>query len=117
MEKKYMAKHMPNAIIQTNLNEHPAVKAWRKLRPKWGDPERITVLKELKKSAKSAVYRLEGITTEDTAVIAKRCRKEDWVNRKRHLRENLISITNHISQILRICRGGKNLLAIRRRCR
>jgi hypothetical protein len=76
MEKKYMAKHLTNAIIQTNLNEHPAVKAWRKLRPKWGDPERITVLKEIKKSKKSAVYRLEGITTEDTAVIAKRCRKE-----------------------------------------
>lgn len=74
-EKKHMVKYMANVIVNSNLNEHPVVQAWRKLKPKHDDPARITALKKQKRKSKSSVYRLEGITKEDTNVIAKRCRR------------------------------------------
>ena len=58
-------------ITYTDLREHPAVRAWRELRPRWAEPERIEILQEVKKSA---VYRLEGVGLGGTAIIAKRCR-------------------------------------------
>jgi len=53
--------------------EHPAVSAWRELRPERAEPERLEVLKE--ESRKTAVYRLVCVGKEDSAVIAKRCRQ------------------------------------------
>jgi len=58
-------------ITYTDLREHPAVRAWRELWPRWAGPERIEILQEVKKSA---VYRLEGVGLGRTAIIAKRCR-------------------------------------------
>jgi hypothetical protein len=52
--------------------EHPAIGAWRKLRPRRVEPDRFDVLKE--ESQKTAVYRLSGVGKADSAVIAKRCR-------------------------------------------
>ncbi len=59
-------------ISQSDLLQHSAVKAWRRLQPGQADPQRVEILKE---KEKSAVYRLEGIGLGGTAVIAKRCLK------------------------------------------
>jgi aminoglycoside phosphotransferase (APT) family kinase protein len=48
--------------------EHPAVKAWRELQPQRIVPCRIH---ELKEEDKSAVYRLDGVGAQGSAVIAK----------------------------------------------
>jgi len=53
--------------------EHPAISAWRELRPKLVEPERLDVLTE--ESRKTAVYRLARAGKGDSAVIAKRCRQ------------------------------------------
>ncbi len=59
-------------ILQTDLLEHPAVKAWGELRPERIEPEQIEVLKHKKKGA---VYRLTGVGPENSAIIAKRARQ------------------------------------------
>jgi thiamine kinase-like enzyme len=68
---RFMSTSVPNERIFTNLLEHPAVVAWRELRPKRLVPDSIEVLKTHRKSA---IYRLEGVGSGGTAVIAKRCR-------------------------------------------
>ena len=57
-------------ITYTDLREHAAVRAWRELRPRQAEPERVEILQEVNKSA---VYRLEGVGLGGSAVIAKRC--------------------------------------------
>jgi hypothetical protein len=66
-----MATFVPNEWIYTNLPEHPAVIAWRELRPKRLVPDSIEVLQ---KHSKTAIYRLEGVGSGGAAIIAKRCR-------------------------------------------
>jgi hypothetical protein len=51
--------------------EHPAVSAWRELRPERVEPERLEVLKG--ESQTSTVYRLVRVGQADSTVIAKRC--------------------------------------------
>jgi hypothetical protein len=60
-------------ILQNDLLEHPAVKAWAELRPDRVEPDRIEVLKQ---KEKGAVYRLVGVGPGDSHVIAKRCRHD-----------------------------------------
>jgi hypothetical protein len=60
-------------IVQNDLLEHQAVKAWTELSPARVKPERIEVLKE---KTKGAVYRLVGVGPGNSGVIAKRCRHE-----------------------------------------
>jgi thiamine kinase-like enzyme len=60
-------------ILETDLFEHSAVKAWREFQPKCDEPEQIEVLKQKKKSS---VYRLAGVGPKNSAVIAKRCKYE-----------------------------------------
>ena len=71
-----MSKQGKIKIIQTDLLEHPAVKAWGKLRPARVKPDRIEVLKEKKERA---VYRLPEVGPGNSAVIAKRARQEKAV--------------------------------------
>lgn len=58
-------------VTQTNLLEHPAVKAWCELRSQRVEPEQVDTLKE---RGKSAVYRLVGMGLGGSAIIAKRCK-------------------------------------------
>jgi hypothetical protein len=60
-------------ILQTDLLEHPAVKAWAELGPRRVQPDRIEVLKQKKNGA---VYRLASVGPGHSAVIAKWCRHE-----------------------------------------
>jgi hypothetical protein len=61
-------------ILLTGLLDHPAVEAWRGLRPERVEPHRIEVVKAGRKAAwKRAIYRLEGVGRAGSAVIAKRC--------------------------------------------
>jgi hypothetical protein len=53
--------------------EHPAVSAWRELRPGRAIPERLEVLEE--ESGKTSVYRLVRVGKADATVIAKRSRQ------------------------------------------
>jgi Phosphotransferase enzyme family len=66
-----MPKRATIEILRTDLLEHRAVKAWRRLLPGRVEPESIEILRESKR--KSAVYRLEGIGPRGSTVIAKRC--------------------------------------------
>ncbi len=66
-----MPDHATKEELPANLQEHPAVKAWRKLQTEWFETDQIEILK-LK--TKSAVYRLTGAGPDGSAVIAKRCR-------------------------------------------
>ncbi len=65
-----MSTPVTNEMNSANLLEHPAVVAWRELRPERVVPDSIEVLKT---HLKSAIYRLEGVGRGGTAVIAKRC--------------------------------------------
>ncbi len=67
-----MPDQVTTEIAQSNLLQHPAVKAWRRLQPGRSEPLRMQVLQE---QEKSAVYRLEGVGLAGAAVIAKRCLK------------------------------------------
>jgi hypothetical protein len=67
-----MPKHAPRELLQTDLLEHPAIKAWSRLLPERVEPESVEILREKKKSA---IYRLEGVGLAGSAVIAKRCRQ------------------------------------------
>jgi aminoglycoside phosphotransferase (APT) family kinase protein len=60
---------MTKQVLLTDLREHPAVKAWARLRPARVGP---TAIVRLKKKAKGQVYRLEGVGPGGSAVIAKR---------------------------------------------
>jgi len=66
-----MSDHATKEVLPANLQEHRAVKAWRKLQPAWFETDQIEILK-LK--SKSAVYRLSGVGPDGSAIIAKRCR-------------------------------------------
>ncbi len=60
-------------VLRERLEEHPASRAWRRLRPN-GAPSEIRVLKEPSKGIKkSAVYWLARAGPAGRAVIAKRC--------------------------------------------
>ena len=65
-----MPDHATKEVLPANLQEHRAVKAWRKLQTEWFETDQIEILK-LK--TKSAVYRLNGVGPDGSAVIAKRC--------------------------------------------
>src|SRR6266496_448791 len=67
----FMPDHATKEVLPANLQEHRAVKAWRKLQSEWFETDQIEILK-LK--TKSAVYRLTGAGPDGSAVIAKRCR-------------------------------------------
>lgn len=64
-------------IVQTDLLQHPAVQAWRKLQPLHVEPERIEILKGKlpmhTKRTKRLVCRLVGVGPAGSAVIGKRC--------------------------------------------
>src|SRR5262245_7404546 len=66
-----MSDHATKEVLPSNLQDHRAVKAWRKLHTEWFETDQIEILK-LK--TKSAVYRLGGIGPDGAAVIAKRCK-------------------------------------------
>jgi len=65
------SKHANREILPANLLDHRAVKAWRRIQPESFEPRNIEVLKWTRK--KSAVYRLTGVGSNGSAVIAKRC--------------------------------------------
>jgi ATP-binding cassette subfamily B protein len=64
-------------VIRSGLENHPAVKAWSRLRPS-EQPRALTVLK---KKRKAATFRLEGCGPEGTSVIAKRCKRSSALER------------------------------------
>src|SRR5882724_10900500 len=55
--------------VPTTWLEHPAIRAWNELYPERMEPQKIETLK--KKAKRSAVYRLEGLGPQGSAVIAK----------------------------------------------
>ena len=59
--------------LPERLSEHQAVKAWAALNPERVEPESIEVLKFKRLESKSAVYRLNGVAPDGSAVVAKRC--------------------------------------------
>jgi hypothetical protein len=59
--------------IQTNLLEHPAVKAWAKLQPEQVEPAAI---ERLQKKRKGVVYRLKGVGPGGSDIVAKRSSPE-----------------------------------------
>jgi hypothetical protein len=65
-----MDNHANNTIAPTDFHKHPAVMAWRVLEPNLAVPNDIQVIKYHRKSW---VFRVTGIGTEGSAVIAKRC--------------------------------------------
>ena len=71
-----MPKQKTNRIPQTDLLEHPAVKAWGELRPERVEPAQIEVLKQ---KQKGTINRLAGVGPGNSAVIAKRCRHDKAV--------------------------------------
>src|SRR5207245_2602292 len=68
------AKPVPKRVveIQTDLLEHPAVKAWSARQPARVEPESIHVLREGRHTGLD-VYRLTGVGPGGSTVIAKRC--------------------------------------------
>jgi thiamine kinase-like enzyme len=59
-----------SSTLGSNLSEHPAVCAWKKLRPARVEPVSIDILK---RNTKSSIYRLHGVGPSASPVIAKRC--------------------------------------------
>lgn len=57
-----------------NLLESLALEAWNELRPGFGVPTRIDVLKGRREPGRRGAYRLAGAGPDGAAVIAKRCR-------------------------------------------
>src|SRR5262245_34022806 len=70
-----MPKHVSKVVIPTNLLEFPAIKAWRELRPALVQPDMIEILKGRKEMARRRAYRLAGVGSDGSAVIAKWCRR------------------------------------------
>ncbi|MCI0585424.1 MAG: aminoglycoside phosphotransferase family protein [Planctomycetes bacterium] len=64
-------KRAPIAILQHDVGDHPAVRAWRELRPAQVEPDCVHVLRERRKSN---LYRLPGVGIDGSPVIAKRGR-------------------------------------------
>src|SRR5436309_2020543 len=64
---------MTKELLQIDLREHPAAKAWVRLGPECVEP---TGIARLQKKAKGQVYRLEGVAPGGAAVIAKRSSPE-----------------------------------------
>ena len=54
----------------SRLVDHPAVAALRELRPEGATPRRIEIVRD---SENQAIYRLDGVGSGDSGVIAKRC--------------------------------------------
>ncbi len=67
-----MPEYTAIEAAETDLLEHPAVKAWGKLQPTQARPPRVVMLKPDKK--RSAVYRLENAGPTGSSVIVKRTR-------------------------------------------
>ena len=65
-----MPRRTPIEIIRTNLPAHPVVQAWSQLRPARVEPESIHVYRD---RGKTAIYWLEGVGLDGSAVFAKRC--------------------------------------------
>jgi len=61
---------------QTNLLEHPAVKAWAKLQPGGGLSAGPTEIERLQKKKKGVVFRLKGVGPGCSDIIAKRSSPE-----------------------------------------
>lgn len=68
-----MSEQKPVEILETDLLEHPAAKAWIELNSKVIVPKQIEVLK---KKTKGSVYRLVGVGEGKSTVIAKSCKPE-----------------------------------------
>lgn len=68
-----MSEARATAVISADVQDHPAVKAWRALRPESGLPARVENLKE---KGKSRVYRLIGGDLDGRPVIAKQCSRQ-----------------------------------------
>ena len=54
----------------SRLLDHPAVVAWRELRPERLTPQCVEIVRE----NENPIYRLDGVGFDDSRVIAKRCR-------------------------------------------
>src|SRR5437867_10495561 len=69
-----MSRHTIRPVLEADLPEYPAVKAWGQLRPEFGVPRRAEIVCGFgKKRWKRTVCRLEGVGPAGSAVIAKRC--------------------------------------------
>jgi Phosphotransferase enzyme family len=69
-----MPRHTVREVPSTDLPEHPAVKAWGRLRPEAALPRGAELLRGFRKKAwKRTIYRLEGAGPAGSAVVAKRC--------------------------------------------
>src|SRR5436190_3158513 len=66
-----VSKYASSEVLPENLLDHRAVQAWRRIKPECFEPQNIEILKLKRK--KSAVYRLTGVGSNGSAVIAKRC--------------------------------------------
>jgi thiamine kinase-like enzyme len=68
-----MSEKKTNEILETNLLEHPSVKAWKECQSNNFKPEQIEILTQKKKGS---VFRLRGVGLNKSSVIAKRCKSE-----------------------------------------
>ncbi len=66
-----MSHQKTTGVLTEGLGEHEAVRAWSQLQSHHAEPVSIEVLKH---ERKCAAYRLNGIGSGGTSVIAKRCR-------------------------------------------
>jgi hypothetical protein len=66
-----VAEQALREVPRTDLADHPAVRAWEKLRPGQARPESVATLGD----KKSVIYRLAGVDRGGSAVIAKHCQK------------------------------------------
>jgi hypothetical protein len=68
-------RYTSGQVISGNLHEHPAVRAWSRLRSAHVEASAVHVLKEWLQPpiGKSSVYRLTGAGPGGSAVVAKRC--------------------------------------------
>ena len=71
-----MSKRSTIKVIQTDLLDHPAVRAWHELQSNRAKPEEIAILKDKRHSS---IYRLRGVGPRGGAVIAKRCQRSTGV--------------------------------------
>jgi hypothetical protein len=77
---------MTKRLVGTDLTEHPAVRAWARLRPGAAGP---TAAVRLQKKTKGVVYRLEGAGPGGSAVIAKHSSPER-IHRERAVYEEVL---------------------------
>ena len=59
-------------ILQTDLLEHPAVRAWSRLQPERVEPKEIVLLE---RNNKSKIYQLVNVGPGGSAVVAKYCKR------------------------------------------